>query len=125
MCVCVCLYFCNCNICFHCCLLEPPTKFVNKEEENKIVTCENDRVTLCAKVNKEKAKVRWLKDKEPIMGSRFQTSTDGKNCYLIIDPVKKSDCGTFLCDATTDGIDFILLVKGRFRETISSLYEAG
>ncbi|XP_012689422.2 obscurin-like protein 1 isoform X7 [Clupea harengus] len=90
---------------------EPPTKFVNKEEENKIVTCENDRVTLCAKVNKEKAKVRWLKDKEPIMGSRFQTSTDGKNCYLIIDPVKKSDCGTFLCDATTDGIDFILLVK--------------
>ncbi|XP_076120427.1 obscurin [Alosa pseudoharengus] len=90
---------------------EPPTKFLNTEEENKIVTSENDKVTLCAKVNKERAKVHWLKDKEPLMGSRFKTSTEGKNHYLVIDPVKKSDCGRFVCDASTDEMDFTVLVK--------------
>ncbi|XP_041940393.1 obscurin-like protein 1 isoform X4 [Alosa sapidissima] len=90
---------------------EPPTKFLNTEEENKIVTSENDKVTLCAKVNKERAKVRWLKDKEPLMGSRFKTSTEGKNHYLVIDPVKKSDCGRFVCDASTDEMNFTVLVK--------------
>ncbi|KAL2081273.1 hypothetical protein ACEWY4_023126 [Coilia grayii] len=90
---------------------EPPTKFVNKDEENKVVTCENDRVTLCAKVNKARAHVSWLKDKEPVMGSRFQKSSDGKKHYLVIDPVKKSDCGRFVCDATTDEMEFIVLVK--------------
>ncbi|KAG5283767.1 hypothetical protein AALO_G00045920 [Alosa alosa] len=90
---------------------EPPTKFLNTEEENKIVTSENDKVTLCAKVNKERAKVRWLKDKEPLMGSRFKTSTEGKNHYLVIDPVKKSDCGRFVCDAITDEMNFTVLVK--------------
>lgn len=108
------LYIRDPDICFPCCLLEPPTKFLNKEDENKIVTCENDKVTLCAKVNKEKAKVRWLKDKEPLLGSRFKTSTDGKNHYLIIDPVKRSDSGTFVCDSSTDEMDFIVVVKGRY-----------
>ncbi|XP_062390117.1 obscurin-like protein 1 isoform X1 [Sardina pilchardus] len=90
---------------------EPPTKFLNKEEENKLVTTENDKVTLCAKVNKDRAKVRWLKDQEPIIGSRFKTSTEGKNHYLVIDPVKRSDCGRFVCDVSTDEMDFTVVVK--------------
>ncbi|XP_063069270.1 obscurin isoform X4 [Engraulis encrasicolus] len=90
---------------------EPPTMFVNKDEENQVITCENDRVTLCAKVNRDKAHVGWLKDGESIIGTRFEASTQGRNHYLIIDPVKKSDSGRFTCTATTDEMEFIVLVK--------------
>uniref|UniRef100_A0A674B4R0 Obscurin like cytoskeletal adaptor 1b n=1 Tax=Salmo trutta TaxID=8032 RepID=A0A674B4R0_SALTR len=65
---------------------------------------ENESVTLCAMVNREQAYVRWLKDGELLNGDNIHISSAGKMHTLIINPLKLSDSGGFVCNINTDEI---------------------
>ncbi|XP_029559440.1 obscurin-like protein 1 isoform X6 [Salmo trutta] len=90
---------------------EPPVKFVNKQARTNISGYENESVTLCAMVNREQAYVRWLKDGELLNGDNIHISSAGKMHTLIINPLKLSDSGGFVCNINTDEMYFIVQVK--------------
>lgn len=92
---------------------EPPVKFVNKKDGCNISACENESVTLCAIVSRERANVRWLKDGQLLNEDNIHISSEGNTHKLTINPLQLSDSGEYVCDANTDEMYFSLLVKGK------------
>ncbi|XP_041663267.1 obscurin-like isoform X16 [Cheilinus undulatus] len=90
---------------------EPPVKFVNKNTGNKISAYENESVTLCAIVSRERANVRWLKDGQLLNEDNIHISSEGNTHKLTINPLQLSDSGEYVCDVNTDEMYFSLLVK--------------
>ncbi|XP_036965246.1 obscurin-like protein 1 isoform X9 [Acanthopagrus latus] len=91
---------------------EPPVTFVDKEAyEDSISAYENESVTLCATVNRERANVRWLKDGQLLNEDNIHISSEGNTHKLTINPLQLSDSGEYVCDASTDEMYFSLLVK--------------
>ena len=73
---------------------------------------ENESVTLCAMVNRDKANVRWLKDGRLLNEDNIHISSEGHTHTLIVNPLKLSDSGEYVCDVTTDEMYFTVQVKG-------------
>ncbi|XP_035532986.1 obscurin isoform X16 [Morone saxatilis] len=90
---------------------EPPVKFVNKEASKNVTAYENESVTLCATVSRERANVRWLKDGQLLNGDNIHISSEGNTHKLTINPLQLSDSGEYVCDVNTDEMYFSLLVK--------------
>ncbi|KAE8299625.1 Obscurin-like protein 1 [Larimichthys crocea] len=90
---------------------EPPARFVNKEANNHISGYENESVTLCAIVSRERANVRWLKDGQLLNKDNIHISSEGNTHKLTINPLQLSDSGEYVCDVNTDEMYFSLLVK--------------
>ncbi|XP_054870906.1 obscurin-like protein 1 isoform X13 [Amphiprion ocellaris] len=90
---------------------EPPAKFVNKKSNNNISAYENESVTLCAVVSRERANVRWLKDGQLLNEDNIHISSEGNSHKLTINPLQLSDSGEYVCDVNTDEMYFSLLVK--------------
>ncbi|XP_077436910.1 obscurin-like isoform X2 [Vanacampus margaritifer] len=90
---------------------EIPVKFVNKKATNKILAYENESVTLCAVVSRDKANVRWLKDGQLLNKDNIHISSEGNTHKLTINPLQLSDSGDYVCDANTDDMYFSLFVK--------------
>ncbi|XP_069010921.1 obscurin isoform X7 [Embiotoca jacksoni] len=90
---------------------EPPAKFVNKKESNNITAYDNESVTLCAIVSRERANVRWLKDGQLLNEDNIHISSEGNTHKLTINPLQLSDSGEYVCDVNTDEMYFSLLVK--------------
>ncbi|XP_067113953.1 obscurin-like protein 1 isoform X4 [Osmerus mordax] len=89
---------------------EPPVKFMNKQAM-MLSAYENESVTLCAMVNRDKANVRWLKDGRLLNEDNIHISNEGHTHTLIINPLKLSDSGEYICDVTTDEMYFTVQVK--------------
>lgn len=102
-------------------ILEPPLKFVNKGASNNISAYENESVTLCAIVNRERANVRWLKDGQLLNEDNIHISSEGNTHKLTINPLQLSDSGEYVCDANTDKMYFSLSVKGKNLALLSDL----
>lgn len=92
---------------------EPPVRFVNKEASNKVSVYENESITLCAIVNRERANVRWLKDGQLLNKDNIHISREGHTHKLTINPLQLSDSGEYVCDVHTDEMYFSLSVKGK------------
>ncbi|XP_077393661.1 obscurin-like protein 1 isoform X2 [Festucalex cinctus] len=90
---------------------ETPVKFVNKKATNKMLAYENESVTLCAVVSRDKANVRWLKDGQLLNKDNIHISSEGNTHKLTINPLQLSDSGDYVCDANTDDMYFSLFVK--------------
>ncbi|KAM9710750.1 obscurin isoform 6-T6 [Menidia menidia] len=90
---------------------EPPAKFVNKTARNNISAFENESVTLCAIVSRERANVRWLKDGQLLNKDNIHISSEDNTHKLTINPLQLSDSGEYVCDISTDEMYFSLLVK--------------
>lgn len=86
---------------------------MNKKTSNNISAYENESVTLCAIVSREKANVRWLKDGQLLNGDNIHISSEGNTHKLTINPLQLSDSGEYVCDVNTDEMYFSLLVKGK------------
>lgn len=87
--------------------------FVNKHINNKISAYENESVTMCTVVSRERANVRWLKDGQLLNKDNIHISSEGNTHRLTINPVQLSDSGEYLCDVNTDEMRFNLSVKGK------------
>lgn len=92
---------------------EIPVKFVNKKATHKMLAYENESVTLCAVVSRDKANVRWLKDGQLLNKDNIHISGEGNTHKLTINPLQLSDSGDYVCDANTDEMHFSLFVKGK------------
>lgn len=92
---------------------ELPVKFENKKAKNNVSAYENESVTLCAIVSRERANVRWLKDGQLLNGDNIHISSEGNTHKLTINPLQLSDSGEYVCDVNTDEMYFNLLVKGK------------
>ncbi|XP_008299430.1 obscurin-like protein 1 isoform X8 [Stegastes partitus] len=90
---------------------EPPATFVNKKSNNNISAYENESVTLCAVVSRDRANVRWLKDGQLLNEDNIHISSEGNTHKLTINPLQLSDSGEYVCDVNTDEMYFSLLVK--------------
>ncbi|XP_039673496.1 obscurin-like protein 1 isoform X2 [Perca fluviatilis] len=90
---------------------ELPVKFENKKAKNNVSAYENESVTLCAIVSRERANVRWLKDGQLLNGDNIHISSEGNTHKLTINPLQLSDSGQYVCDVNTDEMYFSLLVK--------------
>ncbi|XP_049584751.1 obscurin isoform X5 [Syngnathus scovelli] len=90
---------------------EKPVKFVNKKATNQMLAYENESVTLCAVVSRDKANVRWLKDGQLLNKDNIHISSEGNTHKLTINPLQLSDSGDYACDANTDDMHFSLFVK--------------
>ncbi|TKS67636.1 Obscurin [Collichthys lucidus] len=90
---------------------EPSARFVNKVANNHISGYENESVTLCAIVSRERANVRWLKDGQLLNKDNIHISSEGNTHKLTINPLQLSDSGEYVCDVNTDEMYFSLLVK--------------
>ncbi|XP_037136753.1 obscurin-like protein 1 isoform X5 [Syngnathus acus] len=90
---------------------EKPVKFVNKKATNQMLAYENESVTLCAVVSRDKANVRWLKDGQLLNKDNIHISSEGNTHKLTINPLHLSDSGDYACDANTDDMHFSLFVK--------------
>ncbi|KAI3355902.1 hypothetical protein L3Q82_004449 [Scortum barcoo] len=90
---------------------ESSVKFMNKKSSNNVSAYENESVTLCAIVSREKANVRWLKDGQLLNGDNIHISSVGNTHKLTINPLQLSDSGEYVCDVNTDEMYFSLLVK--------------
>ncbi|XP_035860405.1 obscurin isoform X5 [Sander lucioperca] len=90
---------------------ELPVKFENKKAKNNVSAYENESVTLCAIVSRERANVRWLKDGQLLNGDNIHISSEGNTHKLTINPLQLSDSGEYVCDVNTDEMYFNLLVK--------------
>ncbi|XP_028446807.1 obscurin-like protein 1 isoform X14 [Perca flavescens] len=90
---------------------ELPVKFENKKAKNNVSGYENESVTLCAIVSRERANVRWLKDGQLLNGDNIHISSEGNTHKLTINPLQLSDSGQYVCDVNTDEMYFSLLVK--------------
>lgn len=86
---------------------------MNKEASNNISAYENESITLCAIVNRERANVRWLKDGQLLNQDNIHISSEGNTHKLTINPLQLSDSGEYICDVNTDEMYFRLLVKGK------------
>ncbi len=86
---------------------------MNKKPSNNVSAYENESVTLCAIVSREKANVRWLKDGQLLNGDNIHISSEGNTHKLTINPLQLSDSGEYVCDVNTDDMYFSLLVKGK------------
>uniref|UniRef100_A0A3Q2XJI3 Obscurin-like protein 1 n=1 Tax=Hippocampus comes TaxID=109280 RepID=A0A3Q2XJI3_HIPCM len=103
-----------------------PVKFVNKKATHKMLAYENESVTLCAVVSRDKANVRWLKDGQLLNKDNIHISGEGNTHKLTINPLQLSDSGDYVCDANTDEMHFSLFVKMKVKfirplENIASL----
>lgn len=92
---------------------EAPVTFVNKTATSNVVAYENESVTLCACVSRDKANVRWLKDGQLLNEDNVHISSEGNAHKLTINPLQLSDSGEYICDVNTDEMYFSLLVKGK------------
>uniref|UniRef100_A0A8C4E6N2 Obscurin like cytoskeletal adaptor 1b n=1 Tax=Dicentrarchus labrax TaxID=13489 RepID=A0A8C4E6N2_DICLA len=92
-------------------IVEPPVKFLDKEASKNVTAYENESVTLCATVSRERANVRWLKDGQLLNGDNIHISSEGNTHKLTINPLQLSDSGEYVCDVNTDEMYFSLLVK--------------
>ncbi|XP_051937934.1 obscurin isoform X6 [Hippocampus zosterae] len=90
---------------------EIPVQFVNKKATHKMLAYENESVTLCAVVSRDKANVRWLKDGQLLNKDNIHISGEGNTHKLTINPLQLSDSGDYVCDANTDEMHFSLFVK--------------
>lgn len=86
---------------------------MNKKANNNIVAYENESVTLCAVVSRDRANVRWLKDGQLLDEDNIHISSEGNTQKLTIDPLQLSDSGEYVCDVNTDDMYFSLVVKGK------------
>lgn len=86
---------------------------MNKEAGNNVSAYENESVTLCAVVNRERANVRWLKDGQLLNEDNVHISSEGNTHRLTINPLQLSNSGEYVCDANTDEMYFSLSVKGK------------
>uniref|UniRef100_A0A3B4YE62 Obscurin-like protein 1 n=1 Tax=Seriola lalandi dorsalis TaxID=1841481 RepID=A0A3B4YE62_SERLL len=86
----------------------PAAKFVNKKASNNITAYENESVTLCAIVSRERANVRWLKDGQLLNEDNIHISSEGNTHKLTINPLQLSDSGEYVCDVNTDEISLTL-----------------
>lgn len=86
---------------------------MNKEASNNISAYENESITLCAIVNRERANVRWLKDGQLLNQDNIHISSEGNTHKLTINLLQLSDSGEYICDVNTDEMYFRLLVKGK------------
>lgn len=102
-------------------IVEPPVKFVSKGADNNLSAYENESVTLCAVVNRERVNVRWLKDGQLLNEDNVHISSEGNTHRLTINPLQLSDSGEYVCDANTDQMHFSLSVKGKNRTLLSDL----
>ncbi|XP_075958920.1 obscurin-like protein 1 [Anarhichas minor] len=90
---------------------ESTVKFENKRTSNNISAYENESVTMCAIVSRERANIRWLKDGQLLNGDNIHISSEGNTHKLTINPLQLSDSGEYVCDVKTDEMYFSLLVK--------------
>ncbi|KAM8855623.1 obscurin-like protein 1 isoform 15-T15 [Spinachia spinachia] len=90
---------------------EPTVKFENKKTSNNLSAYENESVTMCAVVSRERANIRWLKEGQLLNGDNIHISSEGNTHKLNINPLQLSDSGEYVCDAKTDEMYFSLLVK--------------
>uniref|UniRef100_A0A3B4YED4 Obscurin-like protein 1 n=1 Tax=Seriola lalandi dorsalis TaxID=1841481 RepID=A0A3B4YED4_SERLL len=97
--------------------VQPAAKFVNKKASNNITAYENESVTLCAIVSRERANVRWLKDGQLLNEDNIHISSEGNTHKLTINPLQLSDSGEYVCDVNTDEMYFSLLVKMKVKFT--------
>lgn len=86
---------------------------MNNGADNNISAYENENVTLCAVVNRERANVRWLKDGQLLNEDNVHISSEGNTHRLTINPLQLSNSGEYVCDAHTDKMYFGLSVKGK------------
>ncbi|XP_049449246.1 obscurin-like protein 1 isoform X4 [Epinephelus fuscoguttatus] len=90
---------------------ELPAVFENKKANKNVSAYENESVTLCAVVSRERSNVRWLKDGQLLNGDNIHISSEGNTHKLTINPLQLSDSGEYVCDVKTDEMYFSLLVK--------------
>ncbi|XP_029314428.1 obscurin-like protein 1 isoform X2 [Cottoperca gobio] len=90
---------------------ELPVKFENKKASNNVSAYENESVTLCATVSRERTNVRWLKDGQLLNRDNIHISSEDNTHKLTINPLQLSDSGEYVCDVNTDEMHFSLLVK--------------
>ncbi|KAM6955924.1 obscurin isoform 2-T2 [Lycodopsis pacificus] len=90
---------------------ESTVKFENKKARNNLSAYENESVTMCAIVSRERANIRWLKDGQLLNGDNIHISSEGNTHKLTINPLQLSDSGEYVCDVKTDEMYFSLLVK--------------
>ncbi|XP_068427905.1 obscurin-like protein 1 [Clinocottus analis] len=90
---------------------EIPVRFEHENTSNNLSAYENESVTMCAVVSRERANVRWLKDGQLLTGDNIHISSEGNTHKLTINPLQLSDSGEYVCDVKTDEMYFSLLVK--------------
>ncbi|XP_031730899.1 titin isoform X2 [Anarrhichthys ocellatus] len=90
---------------------ESTVKFENKKTSNNLSAYENESVTMCTIVSRERANIRWLKDGQLLNGDNIHISSEGNTHKLTINPLQLSDSGEYVCDVKTDEMYFSLLVK--------------
>ncbi|XP_056280837.1 obscurin isoform X3 [Pseudoliparis swirei] len=103
---------------------EPLVKFENKNANNRLSAYENESVTMCAIVSRERANIRWLKDGQLLTADNVHISSEGNTHKLTINPLQLSDSGEYVCDVKTDEMYFNLLVKEmrvKFTRTLESI----
>lgn len=94
---------------------------MNKEASNNISAYENESVTLCAIVNRERANVRWLKDGQLLNEDNIHISSEGTTHKLTINPLQLSNSGEYVCDVKTDEMYFSLSVKGKILALLNKM----
>ncbi|KYO30402.1 hypothetical protein Y1Q_0014309 [Alligator mississippiensis] len=91
----------------------PPVRILNKEEAAvPVQAVEGDTVTLMARLSRDAAPVRWLRDRRPLRtGARLQVGSEGPCRSLTLKHAEPGDSGTYCCDAGDDAVHFTLRVK--------------
>uniref|UniRef100_A0A7M4FQ79 Obscurin-like protein 1 n=1 Tax=Crocodylus porosus TaxID=8502 RepID=A0A7M4FQ79_CROPO len=74
---------------------------------------EGDTVTLMARLSRDTAPVRWLRDRRLLRaGARLQVGSEGPCRSLTLKHAEPGDSGAYCCDAGDDAVHFTLRVRG-------------
>ncbi|XP_019409093.1 PREDICTED: obscurin-like protein 1 [Crocodylus porosus] len=91
----------------------PPIRILNKEEAAlPVQAVEGDTVTLMARLSRDTAPVRWLRDRRLLRaGARLQVGSEGPCRSLTLKHAEPGDSGAYCCDAGDDAVHFTLRVR--------------
>uniref|UniRef100_A0A7M4FPV9 Obscurin-like protein 1 n=1 Tax=Crocodylus porosus TaxID=8502 RepID=A0A7M4FPV9_CROPO len=86
---------------------------VQEEAALPVQAVEGDTVTLMARLSRDTAPVRWLRDRRLLRaGARLQVGSEGPCRSLTLKHAEPGDSGAYCCDAGDDAVHFTLRVRG-------------